>query len=210
MTRTVLYARVSTREQTLAHQCEQAERAGYVIDEVVSDHGISGVATALRDRPQGRRLFDMLRNGDVLLVRWIDRLGRNYEDVTSTIREFIGRGVIVKTVLNSMVFDGSVTDPTQKAVRDALLAFLAAMAQAQAEATKDAQQAGIRFAKEKNAYKGRKPAYSRRNIDDTLALVGEGVPQAEIARRLNLSRAMVIRMSREPEKMKKALDDWGI
>jgi putative DNA-invertase from lambdoid prophage Rac len=207
---TILYARVSTREQTLDHQREQAERAGFVIDETIADHGVSGVATALRDRPQGRRLFDMLRRGDVLLVRWIDRLGRNYQDVTSTIREFMDKGVIVKTVLNSMVFDGSVKDPTQMAVRDALLAFLAAMAQAQAEASKDAQQAGIAHAKSKNAYKGRKPAYSRRNIDDTLRLAGEGVPQAEIARRLNLSRATVIRIIREPEKMKKALDDWGL
>lgn len=208
--KTIFYARVSTREQTLDHQREQAERAGFVIDEVVSDHGVSGVATALRDRPQGRRLFDMLRKGDVLLVRWIDRLGRNYEDVTRTIRDFIDRGVIVKTVLNSMVFDGATTDPTQKAIRDALIGFMAAMAEAQAEASKDAQQAGIRFAKEKNAYKGRKPAYTRRNIDDTLHLVGEGVPQAEIARRLNLSRAMVIRIGREPDKMKKALEDWGL
>lgn len=208
--KTIFYARVSTREQTLDHQREQAERAGFVIDEVVSDHGVSGVATALRDRPQGRRLFDMLRKGDVLLTRFTDRLGRNYQDVTSTIREFMDRGVIVKTVLNSMVFDGSVTDPTQKAIRDALIGFMAAMAEAQAEASKDAQQAGIRFAKEKNAYKGRKPAYSRRNIEDTLRLMGEGVPQAEIARRLNLSRAMVIRMGREPDKMKKALDDWGL
>ena len=208
--KTIFYARVSTREQTLDHQREQAERAGFVIDEVVADHGVSGVATALRDRPQGRRLFDMLRKGDVLLVRWIDRLGRNYEDVTRTIREFIDRGVIVKTVLNSMVFDGATTDPTQKAIRDALIGFMAAMAEAQAEATKDAQQAGIRFAKEKNAYKGRKPAYTRRNIDDTMQLIGEGVPQAEIARRLNLSRAMVIRIGREPDKMKKALDSWGL
>lgn len=210
MSKTILYARVSTKEQTLEHQRDQAERAGFHIDEVVADHGVSGVATALRDRPQGRRLFDMLRSGDVLLVRWIDRLGRNYEDVTSTIREFIGRGVIVRTVLNNMSFDGSVTDATQKAVRDALLGFMAAMAEAQAEASKDAQQAGIRFAKENNGYKGRKPAYSRRNIDDTLALVGECVPQAEIARRLNLSRATVIRISREPDKMRKALTDWGL
>lgn len=210
MTKTIFYARVSTREQTLAHQKDQAERAGFVIDEVVADHGVSGVATTLRDRPQGRRLFDLLRRGDVLLVRFIDRLGRNYQDVTSTIREFMERGVVVKTVLNGIVFDGSVTDPTQKAIRDALLAFLAAMAEAQAEATRDAQMAGIKHAKEKNAYRGRKPAYTRRNIDDTLRLIGEGVPQAEVARRLNLSRAMVIRMSREPERMKKALDDWSI
>ena len=30
----------------------------------------------LRERPQGRRLFDLLRSGDTLVVRWVDRLGR--------------------------------------------------------------------------------------------------------------------------------------
>ena len=90
--KTVLYCRVSTADQTLEHQLTQAEAAGFRFDEVVADHGISGVRTALRDRPEGRRLFDMLRAGDTLVVRWVDRLGRNYADVTDTIREFISTG----------------------------------------------------------------------------------------------------------------------
>jgi hypothetical protein len=69
--RTVLYARVSTAEQTLAHQRAQAEAAGYRLDEIVADHGISGLSTTLADRPEGRRLFDMLRAGDTLVVRWV-------------------------------------------------------------------------------------------------------------------------------------------
>ncbi len=87
--KTVLYARVSTAEQTIAHQRAHAEAAGFRIDEVVSDDGVSGVSTRLAERPQGRRLFDMLRAGDTLVVRWVDRLGRNYADVTDTIREFM-------------------------------------------------------------------------------------------------------------------------
>jgi putative DNA-invertase from lambdoid prophage Rac len=74
---------------------------------VVADEGVSGVSTKLHERPQGKRLFDMLRRGDVLVVRWVDRLGRNYTDVVDTIREFMRRGVIIKTVINGMVFDGS-------------------------------------------------------------------------------------------------------
>ena len=90
--KTVLYCRVSTADQTLEHQQVQGEAVGYRFDEVVADHGISGVRTGLRDRPEGKRLFDMLRQGDSLVVRWVDRLGRNYADVTDTIREFIRRG----------------------------------------------------------------------------------------------------------------------
>ncbi len=111
---TILYARVSTAEQNAAHQKTQAEAAGFTIDEVLTDEGVSGVSTRLADRPQGRRLFDKLRHGDTLVVRWVDRLGRNYEDVTDTIREFMRRGVVVKTVINKMVFDGATTTPHRR------------------------------------------------------------------------------------------------
>src|SRR6516162_8856486 len=113
--KTLLYCRVSTADQTLDHQRVQAEAAGYCPDEVIADHGISGVRTALRDRPQGKRLFDMLRQGDTLVVRWVDRLGRNYADVTDTIRQFIRRGVIVRTVINGLTLDGATQDPMQQA-----------------------------------------------------------------------------------------------
>ncbi len=103
---------------------------------MIADHGVSGVSTRLIERPQGKRLFDLLRSGDVLVVRWVDRLGRNYQDVTDTIREFMRRGVIIRTVINGLTFDGATRDPMQQAVRDALIAFMAATAQAQAEATK--------------------------------------------------------------------------
>jgi putative DNA-invertase from lambdoid prophage Rac len=63
---TILYTRVSTVEQTAAHQLAHAQLAGFVIDEVVADNGVSGIATRLVERPEGRRLFDKLRSGDTL------------------------------------------------------------------------------------------------------------------------------------------------
>jgi putative DNA-invertase from lambdoid prophage Rac len=45
------------------------------------------------------------------------------------------RGVVIRTVINGMTFDGATKDVMQCAVRDALIAFMAATAQAQAEAT---------------------------------------------------------------------------
>ena len=38
-------------------------------DAVLCDNGLSGVSTRLAERPEGRRLFDMLREGDTLVVR---------------------------------------------------------------------------------------------------------------------------------------------
>jgi putative DNA-invertase from lambdoid prophage Rac len=127
---TILYARVSTAEQTIEHQIAHARTAGFSIDEVVADNGVSGLSTRLTERPEGRRLYDKLRAGDILVVRWVDRLGRNYEDVCDTIRHFMRRGVVIRTVINNFTFDGATKDPMQQAVRDALIAFMAATAQA--------------------------------------------------------------------------------
>lgn len=55
----------------------------------------------------------------------------------------------------------------QKAVRDALVAFMAATAEARAEATKEAQRAGIAHAKatEPHRYRGRKPTFDRAQLE---------------------------------------------
>jgi putative DNA-invertase from lambdoid prophage Rac len=207
---TVLYVRVSTSEQTIEHQETQARAAGYSIDQVVSDDGVSGVSLGLRERRGGRRLFDMLRRDDVLVVRWVDRLGRNYRDVCDTIREFMQRGVVIRTVINGLVFDGATTDPMQQAVRDALIGFMAALSQAQAEATKEAQRAGIAHAKLKpDRYKGRKPSYSRSQYQAVQSLIAEGAGTSFIAKATELSRQTILRIKADPASAEAALAAWN-
>jgi len=190
------------------HQRTQAEQAGFKIDKVVADEGISGVNTTLAERPEGKRLFDMLRAGDTLVVRWVDRLGRNYIDVVDTIREFMRRGAIIKTVINGMTFDGSTTDPMQQAVRDALIAFMAATAQAQAEAAKSARQAGIDHSRtvKPNAYLGRiRPATFDRI---RLGLDSASPPSlSAVAKVEGLSKQTLFRLKQDP---RAALDAWGM
>ncbi|GIT88207.1 recombinase family protein [Roseobacter sp. OBYS 0001] len=212
MLKTILYARVSTTEQTSDHQLEQARKAGFQVDEVVTDHGTSGVTTKLAEREGGKRLFDMLREGDTLVVRWVDRLGRNYQDVTDTIREFIRSGVTIKTVINNMVFDGTTTDPSQKAIRDALIGFMAAMAEAQAEANKEAQRAGIAHHKATSPekFKGRKPNFSRASFEAVQAMLNTGQGHSAIAKATGVNRNAVIRIAQDPSKAEAALEKWGL
>ena len=208
---TILYARVSTVDQTLDLQRTQAEAAGFEIDHILADHGVSGVSTRLKDRPEGRRLFDMLRRGDTLVVRWVDRLGRNYQDVTDTIRAFMRRGVVVRTVINAMEFDGATTDPMKQAVRDALIAFMAASAQAQAEATKEAQRAGIKAARLNGSrYKGRKPSYTRAECQAVIDMAAQGSGASEIAKATRLTRQTILRIRADPAKAEAALTAWGL
>lgn len=211
MSQTILYARVSTADQTTAHQRQQAEAAGFHIDEVIADEGISGVAVPLRDRPEGKRLFDKLRHGDVLVVRWVDRLGRNYQDVTDTIRHFMRQGVVIRTVINGMTFDGATTDPMQQAVRDALIAFMAATAQAQAEATKAAQRAGIAHhrAADPRKYRGRKPSYSRDQLDMLRDMLSQGAGASAIAKATGLTRPTVQRLRGDLAGAEAALLKWS-
>ena len=141
----------------------------------------------------------MLRAGDTLVVRRVDRLGLNYTDVVDTIREFMRRGVIIKTVINGMTFDGSTSDPMQQAVRDALIAFMAATAQA--EATKSAQRAGIDHSRvvKPNAYLGRKPSYDRATFDRIrLALDSASPPSlSAIARAEGISKQTAFRIKQD-------------
>jgi len=205
-----LYARVSTADQTIGHQKDQAEASGYAIHRVIEDEAVSGVTTRFAERQGGARLLDLVREGDIVVVRWVDRLGRDYSDVTDTIRDLMRRGVIVRTVINNMTFDGTTKDPMQQAVRDALIGFMAATAQAQAEATKEAQKAGIAHAKARGVpYKGRKPSYDRTKLDTVIAMLGKGAGTSETARAAGVSRQTVLRIKSDKAGSEAALVRWA-
>lgn len=217
--KTVLYVRVSTSEQTSAHQITQAREAGFTFMDkyVIVDHGVSGVSTALRDRDQGKRLFDMLQPGDTLLVRWVNRLGRDYKDVKNTIETFLNQGVTVKTVINNMVFqpDYMLQDPMQIAARDAVLAFMVGIAEAEATAAREARRAGIDHVKASadadQRYRGKKPSYSRATfhaVRDALAAPSPSV--SAIARDTGLTRQTVLRIRDDLAGAQAALARWGL
>ena len=110
------------------------------------------------------------------------------------------RGVVIKTVINGMTFNGATKDPVQKAVRDALIAFMAATAQAQAEATKAAQRAGIEHAKQtdERAYLGRKPSFTRAQFTAVRQQLGQNTVLTQIAKDAGLSRQTVYRIKDDP------------
>ena len=211
MSKTVLYVRTSTSEQTIEHQLSQAKQAGFTFDDVIEDEGVSGVSTPLAERPNGKRLFDLLRDGDTLVVRWVDRLGRNYDDIQKNIRLFLDRGVTIRTVINSMIFDAKPTDAMAKAIRDAMLSFMSAMAEAQALAMKEAQSAGIAHAKatRPDSYKGRKPSYTAAQVSLIMQKFKEGDGVNKIARDVGLSKFSVSRITRDPDKALESLSRWS-
>jgi putative DNA-invertase from lambdoid prophage Rac len=131
----------------------------------------------------------------------------------AALAEFMRRGTVIRTVINNFTFDGATKDPMQQAVRDALIAFMAATSQGQAEATKAAQRAGIKHAKQNDgrAYLGRKPSFTREQFVKVCAMLRqEAVGIAQIARETGLTRQTVYRIKGDPAGAEGALVAWGL
>ena len=71
------YARVSSKDQNLNRQLDALSAVGVSEESVFVDH-LSGRNF---DRPGYRSLVERLQPGDVLVVKSIDRLGRNYDEI---------------------------------------------------------------------------------------------------------------------------------
>jgi putative DNA-invertase from lambdoid prophage Rac len=97
-------------------------------------------------------------------------------------------------------------------VRDALIAFMAATAQAQAEATKVAQRAGIAHAKQsgERKYLGRKPGFTRQQFGTVRDMLGQATGVAQIAKVSGVSRQTVYRIQDDPAACEAALVAWGL
>lgn len=96
--RAVIYARVSTANQTVTNQLlelrQAAERMGWTITAELTDDGISG-AKGRDQRPAFDRLFQMVqrKEADVVMAWSIDRLGRSIQHLTSFMTEVQAMGI---------------------------------------------------------------------------------------------------------------------
>ena len=117
------YARVSTAKQDLDRQVEALVAAGVARDKIFLDKK-SGATT---DRPGLRAALDYARDGDVIVVHTLDRLGRTVRDTLNLIHDLTDRGVGVRNLADPIKVDsGNPSDPmAQLAV--VLLALFAQM-----------------------------------------------------------------------------------
>lgn len=80
--RRIYYGRISTTDgQTSASQYADAAAHGIDPRDVFVDEGVSGYHVAPMDRPQWQHVERDLRHGGVLIVRWLDRISRRYDEL---------------------------------------------------------------------------------------------------------------------------------
>lgn len=175
------YARVSTDDQTCENQRRTIE-GRYAVTKWFSDDAVSGaVAAALR--PAMSSLLAYVREGDVVVVAAIDRLGRNTIDVLSTVEALKIKGVSVVSMREG--FD--LATPAGKL----MLTMLAAVAELERENLKARQLAGLERARAEGRNLGRKKA-----IDDAALVAWRSENSASIkatAEHFDISAASVKR-----------------
>ena len=149
------YARVSTKEQHEDRQLSALKEFG-VADEDIFIEKQSGKDF---NRPIYLRLTKRLRTGDTLVVKSIDRLGRNYADIIEQwriINKVIGAYIVVldMPLLDTRRKD---VDLTGTFVADLVLQVLSYVAQTERQNIISRQAEGIVAAKEKGVRFGRPP-----------------------------------------------------
>lgn len=176
------YARVSTTDQNLDRQVAQLQKAGAT--EIYKEK-ISG---ASRERLQLEEMLRYLRKGDQLIVTSMDRLARSFLDLYTIVDDLISRGVSVRFLRESQTYS-SHSDP----VAVLMLGVLGSVAQFERAIMRERQAEGIEQAKKRGAYKGRALAMNEASIKQAREMIDMGVPKADVARRLGVSRATLYR-----------------
>lgn len=187
MTRSFIYARVSTADQNTDNQIQEITAAGFSVDKrrIVAEC-VSG-SVAASERPQFAKLLDRLEPGDVLIVTKLDRLGRNAMDVRQTVDRLAADGVRVHCLALGGV------DLTSAAGK-MTMGVLGAVAEFERDLLIERTNAGISRARAEGKTFGRPPALSEAQRAEVLARLASGASVAGLARDFKTTRQSIMRV----------------
>lgn len=171
----VAYVRVSSALQNEARQLETLDGANRVFTDKMSGSNT--------ERPALSEMLAYVREGDTVRVASLDRLARNMRDMLALVEALTDKGVTVEFVKENLTFNGQ-----DSAMSKMLLGIFASISEWERATIRERQAEGIAIAKAKGVYKGRKPSLTPQQIAEARETVASGVPKAEIARRLGVSR----------------------
>ncbi len=139
MTKTFAYIRVSTRKQNENRQLDSL--AGLKIDEIIVEKA-SGKNFISREKYQ--QMKSQLRSGDLVIVKSIDRFGRNYTQICKEWESLINMGVDIQVldmpILNTRDNQNGLTG---RLITDIVLKLLGYVAERERDNIKTRQREGI-------------------------------------------------------------------
>ena len=187
------YVRVSTREQNEERQMLAMRE--FSVDRVYMDKQ-SGKDFA---RPAYQRMLRKMKNGDTLVIKSIDRLGRNYEEILEQWRSLTKEKGIAIVVLDMPLLDTRQNrDLTGTLIADIVLQLLSYVAQTEREFIRQRQKEGIAAAKARGVRFGREPKKLPTEFPVLAALWVEGKLSArEAGKQLGVSHNTFLKWVRE-------------
>ena len=172
------YIRVSTKEQKEDRQRIAMREYGVPEENVYLDKQ-SGKNF---DRPGYQGLMNVLQENDTFVIKSIDRLGRNFDEILKqwriiTMEKKAGIIVLDMPILNT----GLQHDLLGKVIAEMMLTLMSYMAETERQNIRQRQAEGIAAAREKGVHLGRKPKEIPKEFETVKALWEEGVYSATAA-----------------------------
>lgn len=178
------YIRVSSKDQCEDRQMDALTKAGIPEDHIFTDKQ-SGKDF---DRVQYVKMIRTLKRNDVLYIKSIDRLGRNYEaiiDEWNAITKKIGADIVVLDMPLLDTRKGK--DLMGTFIADLVLQILSFVAETERRNIKQRQAEGIAAAKARGVKFGRPPMELPEGFNEVIQMIERGqITQLEGAKRLNM------------------------
>ncbi len=189
------YVRVSTKEQNEDRQMIAMRKFGIEDSRIVLDKQ-SGKDF---DRPGYRKLLHKLKAGDTLVIKSIDRLGRNYDEILEQWRLLTKEKGIAIVVLDMPLLDTRQgRDLTGALIADIVLQLLSYVAQTEREFNHQRQAEGIAAAKARGVHFGRKFKERGEDYESVMAAWRRGeLSGRAAARKLGVAHGTFQRWCRE-------------
>lgn len=189
------YVRVSTREQNEQRQMVALKEYG------ISERRIYMDKQSGKDfeRPNYKRLMRKIKNGDTLVIKSIDRLGRNYDEILEQWRIITKEKQAVIVVLDMPLLNTAQSrDLTGTLIADIVLQLLSYVAQTEREFIWQRQAEGIAAAKARGVKFGRQ-AMERPSEYETIKILWQRneLSARAAAKQLGITHGTFLRWVRE-------------
>lgn len=175
------YARVSSKSQNLDRQLEALSG----VSKLFSDK-ISGRST---DRPQLQAMLDFIREGDIVVVTELDRLGRNNKDLTEIMNHIQSKGATLE-VLNLPSMNGIEDENLRRLINNLVLELYKYQAESERRRIRERQAQGIEIAKKKGKFKGRQLKFKENDprLQHAFELFLSGLTDKEVEEKTGINR----------------------
>lgn len=145
------YIRISSKDQNLDRQVENLSDVFKVFSDKLSGKD--------KNRPGLDALLSFIREGDIVVVSELDRLGRNNKELTEVISMIHSKGATLE-ILSFPSLVGIKDDNLRRLLNNLIIEIYKYQAEAERVRLLERQRQGIEIAKRKGKYKGRKPLFT--------------------------------------------------